>query len=135
MRLRKDSAAYVSLSSYSLVKEHDGADRSSGPVTFTPWPTQTRHSPKRMRLWNCEQRRRGKSGVASGGAALVWEAYIGGTLRTVNTRSRTNFLRRHSALCASRNVIGSASPDFHARPKFVPKNDAAMIRRYTEASR
>ena len=32
---RKDSAAYVSLSSYSLVKEHDGKNPSFGRPVFT----------------------------------------------------------------------------------------------------
>jgi len=75
-KTRKDSAACVSLSSYALVKEHDGKTVVGRPVIGLA-PAQPRLSPKRFRLTSCILRAEANSSAASGGAALV-SAYIGG---------------------------------------------------------
>jgi hypothetical protein len=75
-KTRKDSAACVSLSSYALVKEHDGKTVVWAPG-FGLAPAQPRLPPKRFRLTSCILRAEENFSAASGGTALV-PVYIGG---------------------------------------------------------
>ena len=69
---RKDSAVYVSLSSYALVKEHDGNHRS--PIGFRHRATQKRDSPKRIWPYLLRAEKAEGTGAARRGTALVVRA-------------------------------------------------------------
>ncbi len=71
---RKDSAAYVSLSSYSLVKQHD--DGSSFGPAFADPARDVRPSPRRSAVPRTASRKRGGNPVPLGTASRV-VAYIG----------------------------------------------------------
>jgi len=71
--VRKDSAAYVSLSSYSLVKEPDRGTLSSGHVGLPPWwPRRREIRQERIFPQSAIERTEVNFGAACGSAALVW---------------------------------------------------------------
>jgi hypothetical protein len=76
MDIRKDSAAYVSLSSYSLVKEPDERPANRKTVVWLPTfaGNHASHDIRRSEFGKaCIERTEGKpQSRLQGGAALVW---------------------------------------------------------------
>ena len=141
--VRKDSAVYVSLSSYSLVKQHDGDNPSFGHSGFPEPAMQARHSPERIfSLADCKQREPRTVASPCGAAVLVLGLYSGGP-GPVSTPSETNCrlkskcfdFRRHGChrrLISAKNTadsndLGGGAP-CRSLPGAATRPDTGLVR-------